>query len=98
MWCELGNSTDYGMTHPRITESIQFRIHPLHHLLTSNLQPSATPTQKIPNKKGTLRCPSDTQISLSQQNRLELINASHVTLEAISLALDIQLNSCIYAE
>jgi hypothetical protein len=40
---------------------------------------------KIPHKKSTITVLKDTQISLSQQNRLELINASHLTLEAILL-------------
>jgi hypothetical protein len=52
----------------------------------------------LPNvhKKGTTRVPQDTQISLSQQNPLGPINASHLTLEAIYIALEIQLNTCIY--
>ncbi len=48
------------------------------------------------HKKGTTRVPQDTQISLSQQNPLGPINASHLTLEAIYIALEIQLNTCIH--
>jgi hypothetical protein len=51
-----------------------------------------------PQQKRHRTVPQDTQISLSQQNLLEAISASHLTLEAIYFAPDSQLNSCISVE